>query len=368
MRAAFELLCDRPGPGGDERRLRTGSGASSSSAAGGSLGYGDEGGTAPSSVAAAEAAAVAAASSGGPAARATPAGAGAGAGAAVGAVDDGAYVTLPSFQRMMAHYSKRKSATDVFLLFVTLDVNNQGVLSREAFSRFYEFEGLTWRQVVRRETQPQAVWWERALHAARRPVYQLVEHKYFDYFIDLSIVANALVVVTEAALVSSGEYQLRDENSPFVRIDIAFAALYCTEMLLKMFGLGLKGYFSVNWNRFDCLITTAVAIGQIFQNKANFFVMLRPIRLLRLFGTTDQFRAIIGTLGTILPKLSFFFLVLVAVYYSFAIVGMEAFGGVVQLGCCNSTYFDGSDPNGLYYLNNFDDLTTTYLVLYVVSP
>lgn len=73
--------------------------------------------------------------------------------------------------------------------------------------------------------------------------------------------------------------------------------------------------------------------------------------------------------------LSIFFLILI-VYYSFAIIGLEFFAGQVHKGCCNSSwygvqyYYSAATSQAgfvnntvtplVYFLNNFDNILRSY--------
>lgn len=137
----------------------------------------------------------------------------------------------------------------------------------------------------------------------------------------------------------------------------------------------------------------------LFAAQIQFFVALRQFRILRLAKIKKRFKQVVGTAFELLPQLISYVLALVVVFYVFAIIGMEAFAGklykvgggdfcaplccfpraepLVPLhppppglsllqGCCGS-YYEGWSPNNtaaMYYLNNFDSLTNSYITLF----
>ncbi len=58
------------------------------------------------------------------------------------------------------------------------------------------------------------------------------------------------------------------------------------------------------------------------------------IRLLTLLRMKRRFRDVFGTAVILVPRLSSAVLVLMLVYYFFAIIGMECFHGVELINCC----------------------------------
>lgn len=87
-------------------------------------------------------------------------------------------------------------------------------------------------------------------------------------------------------------FDTRDSNLFIFPLDIAefaFLGLFVCEMLIKMYALGGKIYFSSAFNRFDCL----VIVGSIFEviwsefKGGSFgFSVMRALRLLRIFKVT----------------------------------------------------------------------------------
>ena len=99
-------------------------------------------------------------------------------------------------------------------------------------------------------------------------------------------------------------------------------------MVLKLLGYGWAGYISSGWNIFDCFVTlvTIAGIGaELFGISFVFIIMLRPLRLLRLFKMKKSFRDVFGTCLMLLPRMLQACGVLLIVYYFYAIIGMELF-------------------------------------------
>ncbi|RXM99250.1 Two pore calcium channel protein 1 [Acipenser ruthenus] len=127
-----------------------------------------------------------------------------------------------------------------------------------------------------------------------------------------------------------------------------YAMFYGVEMLLKITGLGPLEYFSSGWN------------------------LLFKIKL--------RYRNVLDTMFELLPRMASLGLTLLIFYYSFAIVGMEFFVGVVYPNCCNTStvadsyrllnYTVGNRTvveEGYYYLNNFNNIVNSFVTLFELT-
>lgn len=74
-------------------------------------------------------------------------------------------------------------------------------------------------------------------------------HRYFDYFIDLVIVANSARITWETATVSAEE-ALQKKYHRIAWVGIFFVCIYWAEVLLKLAAYGPRKYWQHGWNRF----------------------------------------------------------------------------------------------------------------------
>ncbi|MGH0155142.1 UNVERIFIED_CONTAM: hypothetical protein FKN15_028551 [Acipenser sinensis] len=171
-----------------------------------------------------------------------------------------------------------------------------------------------------------------------------------------------------------------------------YAMFYGVEMLLKITGLGPLEYFSSGWNLFDFSVTLFAFLGLIVlafdMEPFYFIVVLRPLQLLRysflisvrLFKIKLRYRNVLDTMFELLPRMASLGLTLLIFYYSFAIVGMEFFVGVVYPNCCNTStvadsyrllnYTVGNRTvveEGYYYLNNFNNIVNSFVTLFELT-
>ena len=113
--------------------------------------------------------------------------------------------------------------------------------------------------------------------------------------------------------------------------------VFVVEMVLKILGLGINVYFGSGWNIYDFSVTLLSVCGVIILSVVPSFVyvvILRPLRLLRLFKLKKRYRDVFGTLVLLTPLMCSTAIVMLVLYYFFAIIGMELFAGYDMRNCC----------------------------------
>lgn len=91
-------------------------------------------------------------------------------------------------------------------------------------------------------------------------------------------------------------------------------------------------------------------------------LILRMLRLLRLLRLVRRFDAMINSLKIIVPALGRYIVLLLCVYYSYSIIGMELFAG--KLPRTNQIIANCSYGVLNYYHNNFDNLPNSMVTLW----
>ncbi|PNF19757.1 Two pore calcium channel protein 1 [Cryptotermes secundus] len=279
------------------------------------------------------------------------------------------------FEGLMRYYAPKKSPRDVVLMFKELSATGTCSLSLEEFYSVYDAVTLKW------EAQFSQIPW---FHTTWAPLqtfcqftHDFVTWKYFEYIVYGLILTNGLAMIfrilefnddlQESALSFSASWDT-----------ILFVGLFVVEVVLKILGLGITQYFGSGWNIYDFSVTLLSLFGVIILSLAPSFVyvvVLRPLRLLRLFKLKKRYRDVFGTLVLLTPLMCSTAVVMLVLYYFFAIIGMELFAGYDMRNCCvNSTVEDfykysanGSTVLGYYYLNNFDNLLTGTITLFELT-
>ncbi|XP_069462951.1 two pore calcium channel protein 1-like [Ambystoma mexicanum] len=209
-----------------------------------------------------------------------------------------------------------------------------------------------------------------------RLVRRMVQHKGFVYAYDVIILVNAIFIAL-------------DEKNPLIsHAEWVFLSLYIVEILLKLYTYEPKTFFGRNkfWNWFDTSIIIAALIVTIVntalksaspyssQQILDIVFILRVLRLIRIVDSIQRFRVIMNTLINIVPTMVTFGGLILAIYYVFAIIGMEAFKGKVRFFdenstdpraeyCGNLALRDSVFAKSKYCRNNFNDVGSAFIVL-----
>ncbi|XP_078484181.1 two pore calcium channel protein 1-like [Ciona intestinalis] len=212
--------------------------------------------------------------------------------------------------------------------------------------------------------------WAPEVYASRpsKFVRKCVQHWSFVYLFDLLILMNAVCIAFD-----------------WESTEWFFLSIFIVEILLRMYTLGPKEYFSFSrfWNWFDFIIITSAFIATVIEasldelaqfprEALDFLMVMRCLRLVKIVGNIDRFRIIVMTIVNIAPSLLTYGIVLLMLYYAFAIVGMECFGGKIKFtpnttaseNNCNNTKLEGSEFLRMGYCNNnFNDILHSLVTL-----
>uniref|UniRef100_A0A8D0K8G5 Two pore segment channel 1 n=1 Tax=Sus scrofa TaxID=9823 RepID=A0A8D0K8G5_PIG len=269
-------------------------------------------------------------------------------------------ISYRQFEGLMRFYKPRMSAGERYLTFKALNQSNRPLLSLKDFYDIYEVAALKWKAKRNREH-----WFDelpRTAFLIFKGINILVKSKAFQYFMYLVVAVNGVWILVETFMMK----------------------VYGVELFLKVAGLGPVEYLSSGWNLFDFSVTAFAFLGLLalaFNMEPFYFiVVLRPLQLLRLFKLKKRYRNVLDTMFELLPRMASLGLTLLTFYYSFAIVGMEFFCGILYPNCCNtSTVADAYRwlnrtmgnrtvvEEGYYYLNNFDNILNSFVTLFELT-
>ncbi|KAE8634150.1 hypothetical protein XENTR_v10002211 [Xenopus tropicalis] len=287
-------------------------------------------------------------------------------------------VSFRHFNGMMKFYKPSMSARDRYLTYRALKQSQAENLRLKDFYHFYEVVELKWKVQKIREH-----WFDDLPPTALlifKGVNVLANSRVFQYIMYAVVAINGFWILAETFMLQGGNYF--PEGVPWSYI--VFLTIYGSELLLKLTGLGPVEYFTSGWNFFDCSVTLLALLGLLvlaFNMKPFYFiVVLRPLQLLRLFKMKKRYRTVLDTMFELLPRMASLGLTLLIFYYSFSIVGMEFFSGVLYPNCCNtSTVADSyrwlnrtvgnqtQFEEGYYYLNNFNNILNSFVTLFELT-
>ncbi|XP_043295539.1 two pore calcium channel protein 1 isoform X1 [Cervus canadensis] len=287
-------------------------------------------------------------------------------------------ISYRQFEGLMRFYKPRMSAGERYLTFKALNQSNTPLLSLEDFNDIYEVAALKWKAKRNREH-----WFDelpRTAFLIFKGINILVKSKAFQYFMYLVVAVNGVWMLVETFMLKGGNFVSKHVPWSY----LVFLTIYAVELFLKVAGLGPVKYLSSGWNLFDFSVTAFAFLGLLalaFNTEPFYFiVVLRPLQLLRLFKLKQRYRNVLDTMFELLPRMASLGLTLLIFYYSFAIVGMEFFCGILYPNCCNtSTVADAYRwlnhtvgnrtvvEEGYYYLNNFDNILNSFVTLFELT-
>jgi voltage-gated sodium channel len=151
----------------------------------------------------------------------------------------------------------------------------------------------------------------------QQKVLQLVETPWFNHGILVLILINAILLglETSASL-------MQDFGSVILLADKILLTIFVIELLLRIFAYRLN-FFKDSWSLFDFAVVAIAlmpATGQFSVLRA-----LRVLRVLRLLSIVPSMRRVVSALLGSLPGLGSIAMVLLLIYYVFAVIATKLF-------------------------------------------
>jgi len=156
----------------------------------------------------------------------------------------------------------------------------------------------------------------------RRVLIDIVEDAKFDIFIMVCIILNTIALMTET---------LNDSPKKIMVLSILnyiFTTIFAAEAALKISGYFPKKYFSSGWNTFDFIIVITSIIG-IFMGSGGGSSAFRALRICRVFRMVKKWKALntlFQTLVMTIPALGNIGLLLILLFFTYGILGVQLFG------------------------------------------
>ncbi|KPM06411.1 Ion transport protein-like protein 2 [Sarcoptes scabiei] len=286
------------------------------------------------------------------------------------------------FRKLFLHrhsFDKVKKSKSIDVIGMDLKKDSDRALTLDKFYYIYEVMNMKWKNISESEKPWFNNCYPNFIRFLLNKIRFIVLHQYFDLYVYSLIILAALYQLSDALAnciwsSNSASSFLTDSSSIVPSI---FISLYTIELILKLLIMGFYEYFTVRWNIFDFVITITSLIALIsneFLMKTTLSTSLFSLRSLRLLDLLRNriacYRDILGPLALIIIKrFTSMAMVIIIVYYFFAIIAMECFGQYSLKDCCVNTtlepyYQSNGSTTSLYYLNNFQDLITSYVTLF----
>ena len=160
-----------------------------------------------------------------------------------------------------------------------------------------------------------------------------------------------------------------------------FLYLFTVEVITKIFALSFTKFWNLSkMNQLDFVTVTSGVVVNIIsffidnQNKQAVqflsisITFIRMIRLLRVLRVLSEFRVVTNTIVHVLPALMRYFAVLLGIFYTYAIVGMELFGNKLDVTKLSYPYNIQLNQSSYvlseYQRNNFDSIANSFVTLF----
>jgi len=170
-------------------------------------------------------------------------------------------------------------------------------------------------------------------------------------------------------------------EAPNTYFQTYFLTLFTAEILLKLYTFGFRAFFKKLWNVFDTLVVGSALIitalhaadGSLERTGAalDFVMVLRVMRIFKVFHAIPRFKVVLNTLLRILPSMATYGSILVIVYYFFAVCGMAIFAGKIRdeddssdSNCGNPRLRGTAFAEAGYCENNFNSLPSSFVLLF----
>ena len=168
----------------------------------------------------------------------------------------------------------------------------------------------------------------------RIAVYNIIQHKVFEGFIILVIIVNSALLAIDDPT---------QENPHWADVlDIVFTAIFTTEMLLKMFALGVfmhKGsYLREGWNVLDFCIVILSYIN-FLPGFGNYTALraLRVMRPLRSMNAIPGLKVLVVALLKSVAALVHVMFLAAFIFAIFGILGVQLWNGTFRQRCINNS-------------------------------
>ncbi|KHJ46318.1 transporter, cation channel family protein [Trichuris suis] len=165
------------------------------------------------------------------------------------------------------------------------------------------------------------------LRRFRLAVRRLIKSQFAYWLVITLVFLNTVCVAIE----HHGQPQWLDDFLYYA--EFVFLGIFLSEMLLKIFGLGIGPYFQSSFNIFDFIVIIGSLLEVIWEElKGGSFgiSVLRALRLLRIFKVTKYWTSlrnlVVSLMNSMRSILSLLFLLFLFILI-FALLGMQLFGG-----------------------------------------
>ena len=164
-----------------------------------------------------------------------------------------------------------------------------------------------------------------ALYRAQHKALIVVRNTLFDTFIMVSILLNTVTLLMQYKGMPEGYSDAMDT------CNLVFTSVFVFEAVVKLVALNPTTYFVDNWNLLDFIIVVGSIVDVALAGASvsiGFLRLFRIARVAKLVAGSDDMKQLLSTFVQAFKSLPYVVLLMMLVFYIFAVVGMESFGKI----------------------------------------
>lgn len=188
---------------------------------------------------------------------------------------------------------------------------------------------------------------------------------YFVTFIAAIIIANTILLAMDSYPPNA------IMNKRVELANLVCSVVFFFEMMIKLIGLGFKGYLMDPMNQFNCVIVLTSIVDISISQASNYqlggsaVTAIRAIRLLRVFKlakTWKKFRFLLKAVIKTAKEIVTFSILLLLFIFTYTLLGLELFADKAKFNSAGDVDFD----NGTSPMYNFDSFFNAFTTVFIV--
>jgi Ion transport protein len=201
------------------------------------------------------------------------------------------------------------------------------------------------------------------IHTTQRYSREFVESSAINGFLMLSVFLNTLILAGDGLAPDSW-------SDTFTNMNLAFTIIFTIEMVIKMYGLGIKRYVKDAFNVFDCFVVILSLVELVINYTSDgsgggatsgfravrIFRIFRVLRVTRLLRSLRFMKVIIEVIKSTAEQFAYITILMFLFIFIFTLLGTQIFGGQFT--------FDVYPYNRQRY--NFDSFSQAFFTVFTI--
>lgn len=241
-----------------------------------------------------------------------------------------------------------------------------GKVTKEKFINFFDF-----MEFIQLENKHDNKYYQRSRR--RSWIARIMQNPLYDWFMIIFVALNCLSIFAKDCMDTYGT--TKESIDRWIYTEFAISLIFGIEMLFLFYWYGfMQAFKRRNHVKFEIvfqILNISIFIYFLLANRYDMMtkvleitILLRMMRLLKLFNEVRQWRIIMQTMRALLTPFYTLLLVTYMLYLIFSIIGDRAFGGLANY---NEMAIIGDDSIPDSYVQvNFNDLANSFVTLFIL--